>query len=318
MNYVVGIDGGGTKTKALLADETGKVIVSTVAGPSNPNVVKEKELANVFHTLFASLKQRCDDMAENTTSLYAGISGAGNKENEKKILEILTKYFTEHTAIKVEVDAVNALYAGTYGKPGIVQISGTGSITYGKNSQGVVGRVGGWGYLFGDEGSGYDIGRQAVTAALKAYDGRGPETLLLNMLNAHFQLEDPQELIRSIYTSPTPKHKISPLTHIVFQAYKQNDSVAGEIINRTVRNLSLNIIVLHKKLFSSGEKVPIVLSGGIFQEKEIIPSLLEKELNALPLVLPKMSPAGGALIGAYLMKEKQMDEKFIKNIIHTE
>ena len=318
MNCVIGIDGGGTKTKALLADERGKVIASAVAGPSNPHVVKEKELRNVFHTLFDSIKEKNDELPGKTVSLYAGISGAGNKKNEKKILEILRGYFPEKTAVKVEVDAVNALYAGTYGNPGIVQISGTGSVTYGKDGEGMTGRIGGWGYLFGDEGSGYDIGRQAVMAALKSFDGRGYETDLLSMLYKHFQMDDPQELIREIYTSPAPKNKISPLSHIVFEAYKQNDNAAREIINKTVKDLSLNITSLYKKLFPSGDNIKIVLSGGIFQDKEIIPVLLQKKLDNFHLVQPGMSPAGGALIGAYLMNEIKIDDQIVKNIIQTE
>jgi N-acetylglucosamine kinase-like BadF-type ATPase len=305
----------------LLADESGNVIASAVAGPSNPNVVKENELANVFDELFSSLKQKYEDLQQNVSFLYAGISGAGNKENEKIIREILKEHFSEHTAIEVEGDAVNALYAGTYGKPGIVQISGTGSITYGKNSQGKAGRVGGWGYLFGDEGSGYDMGRQAVIAALKAYDGRGVKTVLLNILFKHFQAENPQALIRNIYTSESPKIKISPLAQIVFDAYKQNDSAAREIINQTAKDLALSIATLYKKLFPSGEHTTVVLSGGIFQEKEILPALLQQELSIysnLTLAIPKMSPAGGALIGACLMKQNQVEEEIIKNIIHTE
>src|SRR5690625_4043298 len=321
MKYVIGIDGGGTKTKGLLADENGNVVASAVTGPSNPNVVKKNDLTNVFRDLFSSLKQKQEGFEKHTVSLYAGISGAGNKDNEEIIQGILEKHFPEQTAIKVEVDAVNALYAGTYGEPGIVQISGTGSITYGKNVRETVARVGGWGYLFGDEGSGYDIGRRAVTAALKAFDGRGPETILLHMLYAHFQVDKPQALIRQVYTSPSPKNKISPLAQIVFRAYKQNDGIAKEIINQTANELTLNITTLYKQLFQPGEKTTIVLSGGIFQEKEIIPELLHEQINKykhLNLVLPDMSPAGGALIGAYLMKESRIDKEIIKNIIDTE
>jgi len=321
LNYFIGIDGGGTKTKGLLADESGNVIASAAAGPSNPNAVKEKDLASVFYDIFSSMEQQQKGFEKHTVSLYAGISGAGNKENEKVLRGILKKLFPEKTAIKIEADAVNALYAGTYGEPGIVQISGTGSITYGKNSRGTVQRVGGWGYLFGDEGSGYDIGRRAVTAALKAFDGRGPETVLLQMLYAHFQVDNPQDLIRRVYTSPSPKKEISPLSQIVFHAYKQNDSTAKMIVNQTADELALNITALYKKIFTASEKTTIVLSGGIFQERDIIPKLLREQLDTyknLKLVLPDMSPAGGALIGAFLMQESLLDKQKIKNIIHTE
>jgi len=322
MNYVIGIDGGGTKTLGLLADLSGNVIAAAAAGPSNPNTVPEGELVQVFHDLFSSLNRQSKKNEEKIISLYAGISGAGSKENEKVILNILKKHVPAETAIKVETDAVNALYAGTYGKPGIVQISGTGSITYGKNSRGEEDRVGGWGYLFGDEGSGYDMGRQAVVAALKAFDGRGdPDTVLPDMLYTHFQVDNPQALIRKIYTSSPPKSKISPLVQIVFHAYKLHDLTAREIVDQTVKELALNITTLYEKLFFPGEASKVVLSGGIFQEKEIIPVLLQEACSAykdLSFVLPDMSPAGGALIGAYLMKEIPIDETVIQTIIHTE
>lgn len=321
MDYIIGIDGGGTKTKGLLADASGNVIARAVAGPCNPNVVEAKELANVFRDLFFAMEQKGANLREKTVSVYAGISGAGNKQNGKKIRKILQAYVSRRAQVQVETDAVNALYAGTYGKPGIVQISGTGSITYGKNNQGREGRVGGWGYLFGDEGSGYDIGRQAVTAALKALDGRGPETTLLTMLYSHFQADHAQEIIREVYTSPSPKNKISPLAKLVFHAYKQNDHAAGQILSESAKNLALNILALFEKLFPADAEIPVVLSGGIFQDKDILPVLLQKELNRytnLNFVLPEMSPAGGALIGASLMKKNEINEETITNIIHTE
>ncbi|GAB3799147.1 N-acetylglucosamine kinase [Virgibacillus kimchii] len=322
MEYVIGIDGGGTKTKGLLADEYGNVLAGATVGPSNPNVVKEKKLAHVFQRLFSALRQNSNKLEKINITLFAGISGAGNSENEKILLEIIKKHVPAQTAIKVETDAINALYAGTWGRPGIVQISGTGSITFGRNGLEKEARVGGWGYLFGDEGSGYDIGRRGVAAALKAFDGRGDrDTKLLDMLYAHFQVDHPQDLIRQVYTSPSPKNEISPLAEIVFQAYKQNDRTARKIIAQTVDDLALNITTLMEKLFSPDEKTIVVLSGGIFQEKEIIPALLQNKLDAwtnLTLCRPQMSPAGGALIGAYLMKEKRINETMINNIIHTE
>lgn len=316
MECVIGIDGGGTKTECLLADENGVIIASSVGGPTNPNVIKSSLLWQTFKRLLHHLKEQASDQYNHVTHIFAGISGVGNENNQREIMRIITELVSETVHVDVYPDPINALYSGTFGEPGIVQISGTGSITYGINKELKHDRVGGWGYLFGDEGSGYDIGRQGISRSLKAFDGRGQTTILLEMLYDYFNVKDGQELIHEIYTSPMPKDKIAPISQIVFQAYKLSDAVALEIITNVVNELTSSILTLHNKLFQGTKQVQLVLCGGIFTEKKIVPTLIKSELNQsnLSIVIPEVSPVGGSLIGAYLSMNRHVDEKVIENI----
>lgn len=319
MSYVLGIDGGGTKTTAVMADIKGRIIAQIMVGPTNPNVVSEYELLLTFKEIFTNLEQQQPGSTNNIRSIFAGISGAGNKINNKVLVEMIKRLYPGNIYIQVGIDTINALYSGTYGGPGIVQISGTGSIAYGLNSALKTDRVSGWGYLLGDEGSGYDIGRQGVIAALKSDDGRAPKTIILSLLYSYFDVSHPQELIHKIYAASNPRERISPLSKIVFQAYKQKDTQAKRIIHHAAEELTLNISTLYEKLFKTEKQVDVVLCGGIFSE-DIVPLILKKRLqnySNINVILPKIPPVGGSVIEAYKMIDLQPNEDIIKNMITT-
>ncbi|WP_430790835.1 N-acetylglucosamine kinase [Virgibacillus flavescens] len=317
MKHVIGIDGGGTKTEALMANEEGIIIARSNAGPSNPNALSADELQQTLAGLLTELREQVPGQFGNTTHLFAGIAGTGETKNRETTRRILKKMLPDETIVDVFPDTINALYSGTFGKPGIVQIAGTGSITYGINNESHHDRVGGWGYLFGDEGSGFDIGKQAIVSSLKAIDGRGRETLLLDMLYDHFNVSDGQALITEIYSSPTPKSRIAPISKLVFQAYYKHDPVATEIIQYAADELTTSILTLHKKLFKRDESVPVVLCGGVFNDRELLPLLIKKELAAysplVSLVIPEISPVCGSLIGAYIAGN-MLNDKLVINI----
>ncbi|WP_404454512.1 N-acetylglucosamine kinase [Oceanobacillus kapialis] len=319
MVYYIGIDGGGTKTHAVLADGTGKVIAQAMGGPSNPNAVGETELVAMFQTLFSKLDDANQNILSQVKRLYAGIAGAGNPANQTMLKDILSSLLP-HTLVRVEPDAVCALYSGTYGQAGIVQIAGTGSITYGINEAGEQARVGGWGYLFGDEGSGYAIGKAAVTEALKSVDGRGEPTILLELLYEHFHVFHPQDLIKSIYQADQPKSVIAPLSRIVFQAYFQGDKTAYAILQEAAEDIASQIMALYRTLFTDTEKIKVVLCGGVFQEKTVMPWLLKEKLEpnaALSLVQPELPPVAGSLIGAYKMENLQVNRNILAQLKNT-
>ncbi|AXI10062.1 hypothetical protein CUC15_14490 [Oceanobacillus zhaokaii] len=320
MEYFLGIDGGGTKTIAALANENGEVIAQATAGATNPNAASDQVLKQTFKELLLSLKGQAEK-EYNHINIFAGIAGAGNETNRRRLNDIIARLVTKTENIQVEPDPVNALYSGTYGKPGIVQISGTGSITYGINSKLQHNRVGGWGYLLGDEGSGYDIGRQGIMAALKSFDGKENTTTLLPNLFTFFNVNNPQELMGKIYASPTPKNDIAAFAKTVLDAYKQKDLVADKIVVKVAKELAANIATLYSKHFQENEKTEVVLGGGVFSDKDILPMLIATSLQELQLdlavVLPKMPPVGGSLIGAYISQGKEPSQSVINNIIDT-
>lgn len=320
MGYVAGIDGGGTSTTAVIADSDGKIVAKASSGPINLNAVEEKVIIQTLTGLMQNLRKQDTKAFEGITCLFAGVSGAGNDKAISKLQRMLQMIVPRHVSIRVEPDTINALYSGTYGAPGIVQIAGTGSITYGINRSGERDRTGGWGYLFGDEGSGYDIGRRGFTAALKAYDGRGRNTILLEMIQTYFGIANPIDLVQQIYASNAPKSEISPVSKLVFKAYQHGDTAASDIIADAADELNRSIRTLYGKLFAPGEKMDVVLCGGVFRDKDILPQLLESRLASIPqltIVKPDIEPVGGSVLGGLSIKGYKIDKQIIRNIIST-
>ncbi|WP_010094245.1 N-acetylglucosamine kinase [Ornithinibacillus scapharcae] len=319
MKYFIGIDGGGTMTQVAIADTEGNILFNHIYGSTNPNGVSKEKLESTFNTIFRNIEKKFP--LQRVKSVFAGIAGAGSKKTELFLKNKITNYFTTDTKITVTVDTINALFSGTYGKPGIVQICGTGSITYGINQNKQHGRVGGWGYLLGDEGSGYDVGKRGISEALKFADGRNAETILLHLLLQRFKVNDTRELIDYIYQSPNPKRVISETTLLVFKAYEENDPIAVKILRDVSKEIGKNIRALDKKLFHEQEQVDVILCGGLFNNRNILPKLLKKELannlDKYRLVLPDIPPVAGSVIGAFLehhMLKDMVKENIIKGM----
>jgi N-acetylglucosamine kinase-like BadF-type ATPase len=180
-------------------------------------------------------------------------------------------------------DALVALEAGAPGRPGVVIISGTGSISYGRNAEGMAARSGGWGYVLGDEGSGYWIGRAAVRAVLREADQRGKETALTPLLLAHFGLDQPQGLIHEVYHSNLKPAAIGALAQCVHQAFAQGDEVAIGILRGAANELESAAMSVARRLDLVGDHFPFILAGGIFKA---VPWLHEELSRRLPVVAP--------------------------------
>ncbi|MGY0692106.1 N-acetylglucosamine kinase [Virgibacillus sp. FSP13] len=315
MAYVIGIDGGGTNTRAVLADLGGKIYATAFAGSTNPNTVSQQVLMNTFARIMGELENEAPRQYEQVMTIFAGISGSSGELAKEKVKQIIHHIVSERITVIVETDAMNALYSGTYGEYGMVQIAGTGSVTYGMNQFRKQGRVGGWGYLVGDEGSGYTIGQQGIADSLKSYDGRGQGTVLLEMLYDYFQVTNGEQLISHVYSSSNPKNEISSVAKLVFEAYKRKDVIAEKIINDASDDLIVCVTTLYKKLFKN-ERVKLVLCGGVFSDLDILPSLIKSGLknhtNMVNVVIPTIPPVGGSIIAAYIAA----GEKINKNTIH--
>src|SRR5262249_17152423 len=195
-------------------------------------------------------------------------------------------------------DALVALEAGAPGEPGVVVISGTGSISYGRNAKGEAARSGGWGYVLGDEGSGYSIGRAAVRAVLREADRRGPKTKLSELLLKHFGIAEAQGLIREVYNTNLRPAAIGSLAKIVQEAFAQGDTVAIGILRGAADELEGSALSVARRLELAGQRFPFVLAGGIFRA---VPWLEQELSRRLPVTSPnslvrrlEREPAAGA------------------------
>ena len=189
--------------------------------------------------------------------------------------------------------------AGVADQPGIAIVAGTGSIAYGRDGDGRAARAGGWGYLLGDEGGGFWIGRAALSAVVRQFDQRGPVTLLTELVLKEMQLTTPAEVIHAIYDRGLQRHAIAGIAAVVQRATEAGDAVAAEILDRAASELATAAASVVTRLGMRGDVFPTVLAGGILKG---IPSLAANLTSRLGEVAPRsdvrlldVEPARGAI-----------------------
>ncbi|RIW34229.1 hypothetical protein D3H55_09595 [Bacillus salacetis] len=313
--FVLGIDGGGTKTKGVIADSNGEIIAQAKSGPSNLNSVTQFDLKMELSILIDSLREQSGDTFSQVKTVYAGMSGVDHPTAKRKMKEILNSLLPQGVKVMVNNDAITALYSGTWGKPGIIQIGGTGSITYGLNSNGVFDRVGGWGYLLGEKGSGYALGSDGLRAAFSYHDGLGDPTLIKGFVMEHFQSQSLPDIVHTVYQSKNSKELIASLSKLVVRAADLEDGIAMKIVEENGVYIGESITCLINRLFSDREKqsgIDIVLTGGVFNRIDLFQGNIEKVLNEnrinYAFAIPKIHPVGGAVIAALLEENVKIDD----------
>lgn len=295
MFHVMGIDAGGTKTVCLLADEEGRVLARARAGGANLQAAGELQVEKVLHEV---MDRVIADQDVVPAAICLGIAGV-DRPDDRGVIRGIMKRIGFKARVVIVNDALIALEAGAPGEPGVVIVSGTGSIAYGRNADGQAARSGGWGYVLGDEGSGYWIGRAALRAVLRAADHRGPETLLTGMLLKHFHVAHPQSLLHAVYHTNMSPAAIGALASCVQAAARQEDVAASSILRSAADELQGSAVSVARRLGLLEERFTFVLSGGIFRA---VPWLHEELARRLAAAAPQSTtrlldrePAEGAV-----------------------
>jgi N-acetylglucosamine kinase-like BadF-type ATPase len=304
--FVLGIDGGGTKTLGLISDVYGRVLARAVGGISNPQVIGFEQAAGAILKVIRDCCRRVGCHPKQLKAVVVGLAGAGREPDrrraETEIRKLGRKSNVPLKSLRVESDARIALDGALDGESGIVLISGTGSIGFAKSHDGSVHRVGGWGRTIGDEGSGFAVGRAALIAIARAYDGRGQPTMLTKLASKSFGLSNPQSIISKIYQNHFDVSRIAPL---VLRAAAKGDRASKDILDDAARELADHVCVLMKRLRrsdkpSEGAKMNLVLLGGMLESSNYLSRALRKKIKSLfPTVQirpAKKSPAHGAVL----------------------
>jgi N-acetylglucosamine kinase-like BadF-type ATPase len=298
MKYFLGVDGGQSSTTAVIGDEFGRVVGIGRGGPSNHVGAAEgrAKFVNAIEECVTAACVRGDLDAANTrfASACLGFSG-GPADKESIINEILS---SERTL--VTHDGLIALSGATAGEPGLITIAGTGSFAFGRNSAGETARAGGWGYIFGDEGGGFFITRQALRAALRFEEGWGPSTVLRSMFLEATGASDINALLHRFYTTEFPRPRIAEFAKAVNEAGASGDEVARAILEDAAQQLAIIAEAVRRQLFEAGERALVAYVGGVFRSKILLErfrSLLEGAGNRV--MAPIYGPAAGALLEAY-------------------
>lgn len=298
VRLVCGIDAGGTKTDCVVATLDGEVLARTAAGP-----------AAVHHgdgfaaEIAAAIGEACVQASiseEEIELAVVGLSGVDTDRTREYALASLQET-VQIAEIRVYNDAEIALAAATDERPAAVLIAGTGSIVYGESKAGDGVRAGGWGHLFGDEGSGYGIAAQALAAVLRACDGRDLPTALTQRACAHFGLDDPRtavELTEEAARNPT---LVSTFAPAVFEAARDGDRVAVEIVANGARELAELALSLLEAVAPEGD-CTIAFAGSLLANEDgYARAVQERILTVQPrsqIVRAPLAPVAGAVLAA--------------------
>jgi N-acetylglucosamine kinase-like BadF-type ATPase len=293
--HVLGIDAGGTKTVCYLADADGRVVGEGRGGGANLQAHGELEVEKVLHGV---IDQAIGDRVLVPAAVCLGVAGVDRPEDDRTVRDIMRRLgFRKHMLIVN--DALIALVAGVGDEPGVVLIAGTGSIAYGVNEAGYAARAGGWGFVLGDEGSGYWIGRQALAAVVRESDGRGPRTQLTPLVLEHFKLARVDGLVRAVYDQGLNRQSVAALGPVVDKARAAGDVVAAEILNKAGAELTRAASSVITRLDMRGRTFRTVLGGSMFK---VIPWLVEDVTRRIADVAPRatvarlgVEPASGAV-----------------------
>lgn len=299
--FYLGVDGGQSSTKAVIADENGRIIGRGAAGPCN-HVSGAEAKQKFAGAIRDCIEQACLDAGLDASSIEfaatcLGFSG-GVEDKETDTREIIRskKYKFTH-------DAEIALSGATEAQPGIIVIAGTGSMGFGRDGDGKTARAGGWGYIFGDEGSAFDLMRQALRAALRFEEGWGPETALHERLLGATGARDANDLLHRFYTDQFPRDRIAALAPLITEAAEEGDKAAIEIVQHAASQLASLAHGVHEHLFQRLEAVRVCYTGGLFRSHAIRVNFASEVKRAIGCdVLPPLyTPAAGAVLEALRM-----------------
>ncbi|MCS4540407.1 MAG: hypothetical protein HYU03_06950 [Thaumarchaeota archaeon] len=296
--YFAGVDGGATKTVCIISDAHGILRAHGEAGPSNcHNVGLDVALGEISRAVKIAVR-RARIGGEGLEVACFGLAGMDSPLDARRIEKGLHSLRLVRRQ-KVVHDTIIALAGALAGGPGIIVIAGTGSVAGGVDSSGRTVRVGGWGAILDDEGSAYDIGRKALTAALRAYDGRVGATGLLKTVMKRIGARIPEEIIEAVYIKGMGVAEIASLSPVVVQLGLKGDEVANKILKEAGESLAELVLATANKLgLQAVYKVSPV--GGVFRSGGLVIDAFRRRLrNTAPLarvVPPKFSPAIGSLI----------------------
>jgi glucosamine kinase len=298
---VIGVDGGGSRTRVMVGTADGEVLANVEGAGSAISLKGAAHSATVIADLVTrALGEIAQPGAVLPRVLYCGVSGTGREEHARALHTALDeKELAEEVVI--DSDGLVALYDAFEDRSGILLVAGTGSIAYGRSPSGTLVRCGGWGPVFGDEGSGGWIGRRALGIVAASSDGREPPTALLFPILAATKCEDIEDLIH--WAATADARAFASLVPAVFTTASSGDPRASALVTLAAEELVLHVRALARQLFSDERAaVSVALSGGLMQRGSILRKRLEQRLkSAVPgahLREEDVLPARGAMRAA--------------------
>jgi glucosamine kinase len=302
MAYYLGIDGGGTKTVCVLADET-TALAKAMTGGSNVVRLGETQTREALHSAIRQVCASAKIVPDQIRAICIGAAGAARPEIVAMIRSFLAELAPGIALTNIEVvgDTVIALEAAFGAGPGVIAIAGTGSIVYGRDAGGHTARAGGWGFAISDEGSGHWIGCRAISAIVNAHD-RGRETALTAMVLQAWKITTLDELVQRANATPPPD--FPRLFPIVLRAADEADSSARDLLTDSGARLASLVTTVVRRLEpnAAAATLPVAMTGSVFRQsafvREVFYNELQKSFPGIEVREDLADPVEGALARA--------------------
>ena len=292
MVYLLAVDGGATKTAVSLRNENGSYLYESVTKGTNYHVIGADEFKKRLVEVLEELKGRSLDVA-----VFA-LAGIDTEEDQRivfgLVVEVLSSLGIKVGKLFVENDGYSTLVGLTGKNPGALVISGTGSIAFAQGEDGSVIRCGGWGHRTGDEGSGYYIGREIVRAVVRMNDGRGPDTVLQDLVYQQLGIRTIDELMQWLYGHSYSPEDLAGLSVLIGKAVELGDLVAERILEETVKEIGILAETVIGKSGLTGVACNVYLNGGTVRNNvelfERLKSRIETSYSGKEVVLCTEAP----------------------------
>lgn len=314
--YVLGIDGGGTRTRAAIMDDEGDILGICVGSTSNYDDISVDAARENIKQVVDCTREKARISTDQFDAVFLGIGGVSSAADRAIVRKMASDlHLAPEKFIGADHDIRIALAGGLSGRPGIVQIAGTGSSCYGRNAAGQSWRSGGWGPLLADEGSGYWFGIEAMKAATRASDGHLSSTTLLPIVLDYLNLKDIDAIMHRVYAENMTRSEIASISPLLINAAKDGDAVSLEIVKTGIQNMAECVSIVAHKL-NLQDQCELSLTGGVFQAGNFIiermRSAVQERIPQCTVEMAELPPVVGSCFLALDLLEIRVDPAKLK------
>ena len=308
---VLGIDGGGTRTRAAIMDDRGDILGICVGNTSNYDDIGIDAARENIRQVVDCARGKAGINTDHFDAVFLGIGGVSSAADRAIVRKMASDLqLAPEKYIEADHDIRIALAGGLSGRPGIVQIAGTGSSCYGRNAAGQSWRSGGWGPLLADEGSGYWFGIEAMKAATRASDGHLSSTTLLPIVLDYLNLKDIDAIMHRVYAENMSRSEIASLSPLLIKAAKDGDAVSLEIVETGIQNMAQCVSIVAQKL-NLQDQCELSLTGGVFQAGDFIiermRSAVQERIPRCTVEMAELPPVVGSCLLALDLLDVRLD-----------
>ncbi|MGI5822074.1 MAG: putative N-acetylmannosamine-6-phosphate 2-epimerase [Bacteroidales bacterium] len=318
---LVGVDGGQTSLRCLVSDTNGNCLAYTETQSHIEAANRFDREERLINCIRAAL-ELADITSSMAISLWISMTGVPDRGSQpaESWRKAVAREFPD-ARVSVDSDILAALYGAAQLDPGVVALSGTGSIALGRNSDNRMARAGGWGYMVGDEGSGFHIGMSAIRAVTQAVDGLGRDTLLTGLLMSELDLDSPYDIKQYLYSQRPSPSSIAALSRVVAEAAANGDVASNRILTGAGRHMALLVYAVLRRLNLTDDPVNVYPVGGVLTHDKMVREGLRQELSRLApcssMTMPKLPPVAGSIMLAAEGGDQEVSDEFVERLSIT-